>query len=293
MKTFLFALAAFPLLVHAGELKVVGEKTVDGFAFPESCGYDARAKVLYVGEFGGEKLAPAEKDGKGSIAKVGLDGKILERKFLPAAGGEALNKPKGIWVEGNRLWVTDIDSIWIFDLRSKKGRKLMLPMGFANDPVVVGKTLYVTDNRNDTMVKVEPADFLSIPNDPNVTVMFRQGGINPNGVAPGKGGKLLVAGFQGPEPRGIYSVDRDGKIQPLSEPLGRLDGIHQLKDGSLLVTNWVTGSLFQWSERTGVLHLARGFKGPADFCVIPGKGSEMTVVVPDLPAGSLRFVQLK
>jgi len=37
--------------------------------------------------------------------------------------------------------------------------------------------------------------------------------------------------------------------------------------------------------------LATGFKGPADFCVIPGKDG-LLAVVPDLVQGSLRFVQL-
>jgi hypothetical protein len=41
-----------------------------------------------------------------------------------------------------------------------------------------------------------------------------------------------------------------------------------------------------------VQKLADGFKGPADFCVVPGAGGAMTVVVPDLPQSQLRFIQL-
>ena len=115
-------------------LRVASDKTAGGFAFPESCAYHAGTKALYVGNFGGAKLDAAAKDGQGYISKVGLDGKVLEQKFLPAAGGEALNKPKGIWIQGNRLWVTDIDAVWLFDLKTKKGLRLALPVGFANDP---------------------------------------------------------------------------------------------------------------------------------------------------------------
>jgi len=39
-----------------------------------------------------------------------------------------------VWIQGNRLWVTDIDAAWLFDLKTKKGRRLALPVGFANDP---------------------------------------------------------------------------------------------------------------------------------------------------------------
>ena len=48
---------------------------------------------------------------------MSLAGKVLEEQFLPAAG-DVLNKPKGIWVEGDRLWVTDIDVVWVFDLKT-------------------------------------------------------------------------------------------------------------------------------------------------------------------------------
>jgi hypothetical protein len=83
--------------------------------------------VLYVSEFGSE-LKPAEKDGKGRISRVSLTGEVLDRQFLPASGEVLnLNKPKGLWVEGDRLWVTDIDVVWVFDLKSRRGRKLALP----------------------------------------------------------------------------------------------------------------------------------------------------------------------
>lgn len=41
-----------------------------------------------------------------------------------------------------------------------------------------------------------------------------------------------------------------------------------------------------------IRNLADGFKGPADFCVIPQAGG-LTVVVPDLVQGQLRFVHLR
>ena len=135
---------------EAKGLRVVSDQAVTGFAFPESVAYDPKARVLYVGQFGSE-LKPAEKDGRGKISRVSLDGKVLEDRFLPAPG-ETLHKPKGIWVRGERLWVTDIDAVWIFDLKSRKGRKLELPgMGFANDPAVQGNALYISDNRNDLL----------------------------------------------------------------------------------------------------------------------------------------------
>ena len=227
-------------------LKVVSDHTATGFKFPESVVYDPQAKVLYVSEFGSE-LKPAEKDGKGRISKVALDGKILEERFLPT-GNDVLNKPKGIWVEGNRLWVTDIDAVWAFDLKTRHGRKLELPgIQFANDLAVKGDALFVSDNRSDQLYRVEPADFLDKAA-PKVTRVFSGKSVNPNGLWPAKDGSLLMVGFKSPEqPRGIYALGADGEIKTLAKDLGALDGLYQMDDGSLLATDWNSGSLFSWS----------------------------------------------
>jgi hypothetical protein len=270
------------------------DQSVGGFKFPESAAYDAKGKALYVGNFGGEKLAPAEKDGLGYISKVGLNGKVIEERIFPAKDGEKMNKPKGIWIAGDRLWVTDIDAVWIFDLRTKKQRRLALPgVGFANDPAVMGKALYITDNRNDKLVKVEPADFLNAK-DPQVSEVLANQNVNPNGVYPSKTGMLYLAGFKSAtEPRGLFALGVSGQLVKVSDPIGRLDGLYEMPDGSLLFTNWETGALVHRSEAGIGTILAAGFMGPADFTVIPGGKNEMTVVVPDLPGNVLRFIHLR
>jgi len=291
-----FAIVLLVLISQSAlaQWRVSSSQTVGGFVFPESAAYDPKGKALYVGNFGGQKLAPAEKDGLGYISKVGLDGKVIEQKWVPAQGGEPLHKPKGIWIRGERLWVTDIDVVWIFDLKTKKGRKLALPgVGFANDPAVMGNALYISDNRNDKLVKVEPADFLNAKS-PKVTEVVAGQGLNPNGVYPTKVGMLLFGGFLAPDkPKGLYALGVSGQVRTISGPIGRIDGLYEMADGSLLFTDWNTGSLSHWSEKGGVQKLADGFKGPADFTVVPGAGGSMTVVVPDLVQSQLRFIQLR
>jgi sugar lactone lactonase YvrE len=275
---------------EAKPLRVVSEQTVKGFAFPESVGCDPRGRVLYVSEFGSE-LKPLEKDGKGRISRVSLTGQILDRQFLPTAGN-VLNKPKGIWIAGNRLWVTDIDVVWVFDLGSRRGKSVALPgIQFANDPTVAGNALYVSDNRGDQLFRVEPADFLDTAGEPRITRVFQGKSVNPNGVYPARDGSVLVVGFMSPEQsRGIYSVSAAGEVKAMAAGLGRLDGIYQMDDGTLLVTDWNSGSLLRWSAK-GTETLAKGFKGPADFCVMPEAGG-LLVVVPDLVQSELRLVRL-
>ena len=287
-------LAGIVLVAHAQEVKplrVVSEQTVKGFAFPEAVTYDPQAKVLYVSEFGSE-LKPAEKDGKGRISRVSLTGEILDKQFLPAPGGEVRNKPKGSWVAGNRFWVTDIDAVWVFDLKTRRGKKLALPGAqFANDLAVMGNALYVSDNRADQLFQVEPADFLEMSGEPKVTRVFQGKSINPNGLYPAKDGSLLMVGILSAEqPRGIYSLSPSGEIKTLAKDIGRLDGLYEMDDGTLLITDWGTGSLFRWSAK-GIETLAKGFKGPADFSVIP-EANGFLVVVPDLVLSELRLVRL-
>jgi hypothetical protein len=275
----------------AKQLKVISDQTVTGFKFPESVACDPRAKVLYTSQFGSE-LKPAQKDGKGKISKLSLTGKVLEDQFLPPPG-ETLNKPKGIWIKGNRLWVTDIDVVWIFDLKTRKGRKLALPDAkFANDPTVMGNALFVSDNQADRVFKVEPADFLAAKGDPKVETVVSGKSINPNGVFPGENGALLMVGYRSAqEPRAIYELSTKGDIKELSQPIGQLDGLYRMSDGTLLATDWTSGSLFSWTPKAGVTTLASNFKGPADLCAYPdAKG--LRVIVPDLVKSEIRLIQL-
>ena len=293
-KSALIALLLAFSTTASAQYRATSEQTVGGFVNPESVGCDVRGKMLYVGNFGSPKLDPALKDGMGYISKVALDGKVIEKQFLPVAGGEKLNKPKGIWIRGDRLWVTDIDVVWIFDLKTKKGRKVALPgVGFANDPAVMGNTLYISDNRNDLMVKVTPADFLNAKKEPVVTEIFKGAGVNPNGIYPLRDGMLLMVGSLAPDkPRGIFALGVSGQIKKLSDPIGRLDGAYEMADGSLLVTDWDSGSLFHRTENGEHRKLADGFKGPADFCVMPQAGG-LTVYLPDLVQSNLRIIQLR
>src|SRR3546814_14349675 len=119
-------------------------------------------------------------DLQGRISKVALDGKVLEERFLPPAG-QTLDKPKGIWVAGNRLWVTDIDTLWVFDTMTKEGRSVELPGSqFANDPTIVGEAVFVSDNRRDQLYRVTPADFRAPGVLPEVTPNNGAQALNPH-----------------------------------------------------------------------------------------------------------------
>ena len=287
-------LLAFSAAASA-QYRATSEQTVGGFVNPESVGCDARNKVLYVGNFGAPKLDPAAKDGMGYISKVGLDGKVIEKQFLPAAGGEKLNKPKGIWIQGDRLWVTDIDVVWVFDLKTKKGRKFALPgVVFANDPAVMDGALYVSDNRADKLVKVEPADFLNMKGEPKLTADVQRRGRQPERRLPdarrhAADGRLRRAGQAARHLRAGRERPGEGALRA-DRPAGR-----PLPAGRTARCSSPTGTRARcssWTDKGELRKLADGFKGPADFCVMPNAGG-LTVFVPDLVQSQLRIVQLR
>lgn len=293
MKRLVLFFAMTTLLLSAmpaaAEWRVTSDRKVPGFGNPESVAYDAVAGELYVSRFG-SGLKPSQKDGQGHISRVSLDGRVLKERLLPPPG-YTLHKPKGVWTDGKLLWTTDIDKVWVFDLATGKARSLALPGAvFANDVVVAGGKLYVSDTGTGTIYGITPADLLSPA--PQVDVVMRMNGLAPNGLWVTRKGQLLFGTWpsSGP-PGGIYMMTGPGKAKEVSPELGTIDGLSRLADGSILYTNWAKGGLFMIDNQGQIQRLAGDFKGPADFAVIE-RGKEVLVVVPDLVKGELRFITL-
>ncbi|MDH4248798.1 MAG: hypothetical protein OEW39_13395, partial [Deltaproteobacteria bacterium] len=163
---------------------------------------------------------------------------------------------------------------------------------FANDPTVVGETLFVSDNRGDQLFSVSPADFLEAKDEPKVTLVFTGKSVNPNGIYPAKDGSLLMVGFKSDkEARAIFSMAPGKEPRAISKDIGMLDGVYELPNGDLLASDWVSGSLFSLNAKGEMTTLAKNFKGPADFAVYAISGGQM-VVVPDLAKSEIRWVQL-
>jgi len=106
--------------------------------------FDAKRKVLYVSNIDGE---PWKADGKGSIAKLGLDGKVIAAEWVTG-----LDCPKGLALsaDGKWLYAADIGGIVVIDIKKGKiKQKIAIPEGLQlNDLVADDKdTLYVSDSK--------------------------------------------------------------------------------------------------------------------------------------------------
>jgi hypothetical protein len=117
---------------------------------PESVLFDAKGKILYVSNIDG---TPDGKDGKGSIGKVGLDGKIIQVDWV-----KGLNAPKGMGLYKDKLYVTDLTEVVVIDIT--KGEIVQrIPIEgsvFLND-ITIDKNgvVYVSDSRGFKVYKIE------------------------------------------------------------------------------------------------------------------------------------------
>lgn len=253
---------------------------------PESVAQDPQTGDLYVSNVG-PGGAPAALDGNGYITQLSAKGTVLSAKRFPPEGGK-LNGPKGIAVQGDLLWVVDIDTVRAYDLRGKEGNQLKsfsVPGAqFAND-IAVGAdgSLYISDTAQ---------NFIYLYFDDGVAAGMRKTitkkATGANGLAwNAKTGKLLCCGVDfGGAPLKILEIDVNGvkdgdaTVKDFSEPLGMLDGLAALPSGGMLVSDWKTQAIW-WVSADGKTRekALEGFIGPADFTILK---DQKTLVIPDM-----------
>ena len=185
---------------------------------PESALYYKKGDFLFVSNIDGK---PAEKDGKGSIGKVGLDGKIIVTDWV-----SGLNAPKGMGIYKNLLYVADLSEVVVIDI-NKASIVKHIPVQdatFLNDISVDSKgVVYVSDTRKFKVHKIE--------ND--IATVYLENLKGPNGLLC-EDDHLYVL-----DKGSLLKVDADKKITTLAEGMdGSTDGLEKVKDGEFVVSAW-------------------------------------------------------
>ncbi|MBK5187866.1 MAG: hypothetical protein JJD97_06440, partial [Gemmatimonadaceae bacterium] len=91
---------------------------LDGLAAPEALSYDAAQNVYFISNVNG---TPGVKDGNGFISRVTADGVMDSLHFIQGGrDGVQLDAPMGSRVQGDTLWVLDVDKLRGFDTHSGK-----------------------------------------------------------------------------------------------------------------------------------------------------------------------------
>lgn len=189
---------------------------------PESVRFDAKRKVLYVSNIDGEPWAA---DGKGSIAKVGLDGKVIAAEWVTG-----LDCPKGLVLskDGKRLYAADAGGIVVIDIEAGKiEKKIAIPEGIQlNDLASDGKdTLYISDSKGKKVFAVK-GDAVTVELDEKVLK-------GPNGLLVHRG-KLYVL-----DNNSLNEVQADKSLKVIVGGMeGGTDGLEHVKGDDFLVSVW-------------------------------------------------------
>lgn len=186
---------------------------------PESVIFDAKNQVLYAANIDGKD--PWGKDGKGSIAKIGLDGKVIDAEWV-----KGLHAPKGMGIYNDKLYVADITDIVVIDI-AKATISSRIKVGGAkglNDVSIdPSGVIYVTDSQGKRLYRVEN----------NSSAMMLDSLSGPNGVLI-SGSDLYITNSGS-----LNKVNNDRSLSVIAEGMeGGTDGVEHIKDNDFIVTCW-------------------------------------------------------
>ncbi len=189
---------------------------------PESVLPDFKKKILYVSEIEGN---PSAVDGKGGVAKIRLDGKVINLDF--ATG---LDSPKGLGRVGDQLYAADLSEVVVIDIKTGKVIN-KIPVDSAkmlNDITVDSKGIvYVSDSKTKKIHRIEKGQ---------VTTFLT----NVNGVNGLKAinDDLYILG--GPK---FMKADSKGNLTQITTLSCGGDGLEPVGNGDFLITCW-SGHIF-------------------------------------------------
>lgn len=186
---------------------------------PESVLYDASGKVLYVSNIDGKE--PWARDDRGSIAKVGLDGRVIAVEWVTG-----LQAPKGMGQLGGKLYVADLDQVVVIDI-DKGAIAHRIPVAGAqrlNDITIDRKgVVYVSDSGTKQVFAITDGK----------AALWLDQLKGPNGLlAHGDDFYVLDNG-------GMFKVGKDKTLTKIADGMeGGTDGIEHVTGNDFIVSCW-------------------------------------------------------
>ncbi|WP_299680401.1 hypothetical protein [uncultured Dokdonia sp.] len=195
----------------------------------ESAVYDKDTDVIYASLIGDRE------PGDGSIATVGVDGKLINAQFV-----SGLNDPKGIAITKDKLYVSDVTELVEADLKTGKILNKYTAEGieFLNDVAIAPDgAIYVSDTRTSKIYRLDQKGTFDFwLSDPKLD--------NPNGLLI-QGDTMYVASWGGaPEGGRVSKLDiNNKKIIAVTDIIGNLDGIRPYDKNHLIISDWRSGKV--------------------------------------------------
>jgi DNA-binding beta-propeller fold protein YncE len=260
-----------------------------GLAEPESAYYDAPSGNLFVSNVAGK---PGEKDGKGWISKLTIDGKVVAEKWI-----DGLHAPKGLRVWNTTLWVSDIDELIGISIPDGKIAQRVKIEGakFLNDVATQPDgTVYVTDMFASKIYAVKDGKAEVFSEGDNLE--------SPNGIVIDTAGNRMIVAAWGlttdgktQTPGHLYQLDLKTKEKKLitPAPLGNLDGVELDGQGGYIVSDWVAGKVFHVDAEGKAQNILKFQQGSADVHYIPEMSLLIVPVMPEGVVGAFGFKPVK
>jgi len=189
---------------------------------PESVLPDFKKGILYVSEIDGN---PNAVDGKGGVAKITIDGKIIDLNFTTG-----LNAPKGLGRFGSELYAADLSEVVVIDINTGKVKnKIAIDSAKAlNDITVDDKGIvYVSDSKTKKVHRIE--------NGKVSTFLRNIGGVNGLKAI---GSDLYILGGLN-----FMKSDSRGNLTQITVLSCGGDGLEPVGNGDFLITCW-SGHIF-------------------------------------------------
>lgn len=240
-----------------------------GFQTPESVLHDPQADVYLVSNINGSPLA---KDDNGFISQVSPDGSVLALRWIDGATTEVtLHAPKGMALNGDTLFVTDIDVVRMFHRTTGAplGARPVRGATFLND-LAVGPDgrVYVTDSgfrAGAQGLEASGTDAVYFFDQGGAAVALVRGRAlgGPNGIVIDGSRALVVAFGNG----SVTSVNTEmGTVSGVpAPPHGQLDGIVKVDDGVFLISSWEGQAIYQLGGGGQYQVVADSLEAPADI----------------------------
>ncbi|MEO6454981.1 MAG: ATP-binding protein [Ginsengibacter sp.] len=219
MKYILIMLCSFSIFVTNAQqhsLEKIWE-TDSIVAVPESVLPDANKSILYVSLIDGGGW---DVDGKGGVGKLNTNGKNYDSLWITG-----LNAPKGMGITGNRLFVADINSVVVIDIKNGKiEKKINIDSAKGLNDITVSDQgiVYVSDSRTGNIFRIK--------NDIPELYLSNMNGVN--GLRCINDDLFIGAG------KSFVKANAQKQLTNIAEVPQAIDGIEPIGNGDFILTSW-------------------------------------------------------